>query len=303
MAILRPLAGSTLGVFALGSFLFLSAPTPARSTELVEQTFDGMTVLALDGAESGAGVSAPSAQYGALRIREALEILRRRSPESYRAVMALKGRVYIEYDPADRLLASPSGPLALFRARTGVKELDRAGTRSFVAVLGARVIQWPVAELAGIIVHELVGHGNQYDQNRLRAMDHKDRECEARLHQMRAYQDLGVAAADGTMAAFRTSLEDVWCQSFSSYLSDSWPGAHDLWTAGDLDAARLLVAFNTYRRYGARIRRWGERQPTTDSFDLAPSTGENDEDPVGLSLRGAQKLITYVQLVLREGEK
>lgn len=302
MAILRPLAENTLGAFALGSFLFLSNPTPARSTEIIEQKFDGMTVLALDAVSSEAGSNAPSAEYGAQRIREALEILRRRSPEYYRAVRAL-GRVYIEYDPADHLLASPSGPLALFRARTGVKELDRTGARTFVAVLGARVIQWPVAELAGIIVHELVGHGNQYYQNRLRAMDHKDRECEARLHQMRAYQDLGVAVADGTMAAFRTSLEDVWCQSFSSYLSDFWPGVHDLWTAGNLDAARLLVAFNTYRRYGARIRRWGERQPTTDSFDLAPSTGENDEDPVGLSLRGAQKLITYVQLVLREGEK
>ena len=299
MAILRPLAGSTLGVFALGSFLFLSAPTPARSTELVEQTFDGMTVLALDGAESGAGVSAPSAQYGALRIREALEILRRRSPESYRAVMALKGRVYIEYDPADRLLASPSGPLALFRARTGVKELDRAGTRSFVAVLGARVIQWPVAELAGIIVHELVGHGNQYDQNRLRAMDHKDRECEARLHQLRAYQDLGVTARDGTMAAFRTSLEDVWCQGLSSYLSVSWPAAHDLWTIASLDVQGLLVAFDTYRRHGARSQRWGEGQWAAGYFDLMPGVPEPAEDSAAPSLRGAEGLIAYARQMLR----
>lgn len=302
MAILQPLAGSTLGVFALGSFIFLSAPTPARSTEVVEQIFDGITVLAFDGAGSGARVSAPSAQYGAQRIWEALEILRRRSPEYYRAVRATKGRVYIKYDPADRLLASPSGPLALFRARTGVKEFDRVGTRPFVAVLGARVIQWPVAELAGIIVHELIGHGNQYDQNRLQAMDHRDRECEARLHQMRAYQDLSVAPGGGTMAAFRTSLEDVWCQSFSSYLSESWPGAHDLWTVASLDAARLLVAFDTYRRYGARIRRWGEGQPTANSFDLLPSTGEQNERPDAPSLLGAQRIIAYARLVLREGE-
>lgn len=297
-----PLAGSTFCALALGAFLVFSGSKTARAVELIEQTFDGLTVLAHGGAAAGLGVGAPSAQYGAQRIREALAILRRRSPENYRAVKALEGHVYIEYDPASRQLAPPNGPLALFRSRTGVNKSDRAGARTFVAVLGARVIQWPVAEIAGIIVHELVGHGRQYDQNRLQAMDNRDRECEARLHQMRAYQDLGVATGGGIMAAFRTSLEDVWCRRFSGYLSESWPEALDPWTSASLDVPHLLVAFNTYRRSGARIRRRGEGTLATGSFDLLPHDQEKKEDPSGPSLRGAKDLIAYARLILLNDE-
>lgn len=256
-------------------------------------------MFALGGSAASPAIGVPGPEQAALRIREALEVLRRRSPEYHQAIRALNGRVYIKYDPADRAFASPAGPLALFRPRTGITEVDRLATRSFVAVLGARAIRWPAADLAGIIVHELIGHGRQYAQHRLQAMDHRDRECEARLHQLRVYQDLGVARADGTMAAFRTSLEDLWCQSFASYLSDSWPGAYDLWTAAGLDAARLLVAFDTYRRYGPRIRRWGEGQWTAGSFDLVPGAQEQVEDPAAPSLRGAKSLIAYARLMLR----
>ncbi len=302
MANFRPSARSKLGAFALGSVLFLLAPLPARAAELYKQDLDGITVLALEGGSTGIGVGAPSPEQAIRRIREALEILRNRSPDYYRTIGLLNGQVYIKYDPADRLLASPTGPLALFRPRTGIAELDRAGARSFVAVLGARVIQWPAADIAGIIVHELVGHGRQHAQNRLQAMGARDRECEARLHQLHAYQDLGVAAAGGTMAAFRTSLEDVWCQSFSSYLSVSWPNAQGLWSVASLDAARLLVAFDTYRRYGARIQRWGEGQWTAGSFDLGPGVPGPPDDPAAAALRGAKNLIAYARLVLRDGD-
>ena len=299
MAFFRPLAGTTLGAFALGSFLFLSAPAAAPAAKIFWQELDGITVFAKGRGAAGPAIGGPGPEQAALRIREALEILRRRSPRYYQAIRALDGRVYIEYAPTDRRLASPTGPLALFRTRTGIAEADPLVGRSFVAVLGARAIQWPAAELAGILVHELVGHGRQYAQNRLQAMDHGDRECEARLHQLRVFQDLGVTAGDGTVAAFRTSLEDVWCQSFASYLSDSWPGAHGLWAAADLDAARLLAAFDTYRRYGPRIRRWGEGQWTAASFDLVPGAQRQEEDPVAPSLRGAKKLIAYARLLLR----
>lgn len=256
-------------------------------------------MFALEGSAANPATGAPGPEQAALRIREALEILRRRSPGYHQAIKALNGRVYIKYDPADRALASPAGPLALFRPRTGIAELDRLATRSFVAVLGARAIGWPAADLAGIIVHELIGHGRQYAQHRLQEMDHTDRECEARLHQLRVYQDLGVTAGDGTMAAFRVSLEDVWCQSFASYLSASWPGAYDMWTAASPDAARLLVAFDTYRRYGPRIQRWGEGQWTAGSFDLVPGAQPQEEDPEAPSLRGAKSLIAYARLMLQ----
>lgn len=298
MALFRPSAGSTLGAFALGSFLFLSAPVAARAAEIFRQDLDGIAVLALRDSAASPAIGVPGPEQASRRIREALEILRHRSPEYYQAIRALNGRVYIKYDPMDRALVSPAGPLALFRPRTGITGVDRAGAGSFVAVLGARAIRWPAAELAGIIVHELIGHGRQFAQHRLQAMDHRDRECEARLHQLRVYQDLGVAAGDGTMAAFRTSLEDVWCQGFAGYLSDYWPGAYDMWTAASLDAARLLVAFDTYRRYGPRIRRWGEGQWTAGSFDLVPGFQRQEEDPAAPSLRGAKNLIAYARLLL-----
>lgn len=304
MAIFRPSVGSGLGAVALASFLYFSVPGFARAAEQYGKAIDGITLLAPERGAAGPDTGAPAPELAVRRIREALDLLRRRSPDYYRAIGSLNGRVYIEYDPSDRLLASPSGPLALFRRRTGIPALDRIGTRSYVAVLGARVIQWPAADLAGIIVHELAGHGRQYAQNRLKASGHGDRECEARLHQLRAYQDLGVAAADGTMAAFRTSLEDVWCEDFSGYLSASWPGAQDLWSDADLDAARLLVAFDTYRRYGGQIQRWGKGQWTASSFALgpgAPGPAPAAEDPAAPSLRGARNLIAHARLVLRNG--
>ncbi len=299
MAFFRPSAGSKLGAFAFGSLLILSAPVTARAAGLFYQDLDGITVFALEGSAANPRIGVPGAEQAALRIREALEILRRRSPEYHQAIKALNGRVYIKYDPADRTLASPSGPLALFRTRTGTMEFDRAGTRSFVAVLGARVIRWPAADLAGIIVHELIGHGRQYAQNRLQAMDHRDRECEARLHQLRVYQDLGVTAGDSTMTAFRTSLEDVWCQRFARYLSGPWPGAYDLWTAAGVDTTRLIAAFDTYRRYAARTRRGGEGRRSTRPLDHVPGNPRQDEDSAAPSLRGAKSLIAYARLMLQ----
>ena len=95
------------------------------------------------------------------RITEALILIKKRSRRHYAAIKALDGAVYIRYQPYGFTGDYASSSLALFRQGTGIRELDAASDRNYVAVLGRYVVQWPAAELAGIIVHELVGHGTQ----------------------------------------------------------------------------------------------------------------------------------------------
>ncbi len=296
MARLLPSAGSTLGAFALASILSLSALQTLRAGEVLRQPFDGLTILAEESGVRADG--APTIATAFARIREALSVLRERSPGYYQAIMNLDGQVYIKYDPGARSLASSSA-VAVFQQRTGFAEYDANAERSYVAVLGAQVVQWSAENLAGIIVHEIVGHGHQYAQNRLHSMNNDDRECEARLHQLRAHQDLAVASGDSTVIEFRTSLEDVWCRDFSDYLSASRSTGRGLWATPDLDAGRLLAAFDTYRRYGARVR-WGAG-PVTDSFSTGAGQQVGAPDADTPSLRGAEQIITYARIVLRGG--
>lgn len=104
------------------------------------------------------------------RITEALILIKQRSRRHYAAIKALDGAVYIRYLPYGFSGDYASSSLALFRQGTGVGELDAASDRNYVAVLGRYVVQWPTAELAGIIVHELVGHGTQAKEGSLRTM-------------------------------------------------------------------------------------------------------------------------------------
>ena len=289
MARLRPSTGSTLGAFALGSLLSFSAPQAVRAGEVFRQHFDGLTILAEESENLRAGDRAPGIVAAFARIREALNVLRERSPGYYQAIKNLDGNVILKYDPASAALALSSA-LAVFQPRTGVAEYDASGGRSYVAVLGARVVQWPAEELAGIIVHEIVGHGHQYAQGRLYSMNNDDRECEARLHQLRVHQDLGVAPADSIVIEFRTSLEDVWCRDFSDSLSASRSTGRGLWATPDLDVGRLLVAFDNYRRFGAR-----------DSFSAGAPQPDTTPDADAVSLRAAQHLIGHARVVLRGG--
>lgn len=288
-------AGQRLGAVALGSALLLAPLQLARASELFVRTVDGITLVSL-AAQEGADTPTPNEAFD--RIEKALEVIRRRSPADYRSVQELGGTVVLQYDPDHRALSSPYGALAVFQTQTGIPTIDAADGPSFVAVLGARVVQWPPADLAGIIIHELVGHGRQFAENRIHAMRESDRECEASLYQLRAYQKFGVPTSDSLMVSFRRQLEDVWCRDFSGYLSATWPDARRIWKNQTLDTDRLLVAFQTYRRYGARILSWDETHRTLSSFQLV---SRSTTDPSAPSIRGADLLIAYARMLLRRG--
>ena len=152
------------------------------------------------------------------RMRAALDVLKQESARSYRQINSLRGLVVVAYDPYHRSTEYAILTLASFRERTDVPELDVAPGRKYVAILGPHVITWPPRELAAIIVHELVGHGLQFQQGRLHTMREVDRECEARLYQLRAQQDFGVGSTSARTVKFRRTLEDLWCSNFKKFL-------------------------------------------------------------------------------------
>jgi hypothetical protein len=61
--------------------------------------------------------------------------------------------------------------------------------KDFLIIVSRLGIQWPVRELAAVLVHELVGHGIQHLSDRLKTMRPMDLECEAWMYQERAHQD------------------------------------------------------------------------------------------------------------------
>lgn len=291
MAVFRPSAGSTLGAFALGSFLVLAAPAMARAKEIIRETAEGITLLSTAASSSDPLREVPGKREALSRIEVALEVLRTGSPGSFEAMANLGGRIVIEYDPDEASLDALGGPLAVFRSHTGVRKLDQTGDPLYVAVLGARAVLWPAEDLAGIIVHEILGHGRQHVEGRLRTMNQKDRECEARLYQMRTYQDLGVAPVRGTITAFRQSLEAIWCEAFLIHLRSTWPAAGDLWTAASGDPGRVFESFKAYRRIAHGGQMGGPH--------LAAEAATGGK-PDAVSLDGAQSLVAYARRLLQK---
>ncbi|MHC4094009.1 MAG: hypothetical protein ACYSVY_27675 [Planctomycetota bacterium] len=294
MANLRPSAGSTLGVLALGSVLLLTPSVLAA--EITREIDAGITLLSASEIDTGPQREVLGGREALARIEVALEVLRTGSPNSYDAMTNLGGRIVIKYDPDDAFLDALGGPLAVFRSYTGIEKLDRSADPLYVAVLGARAVRWPAEDLAGIIVHEIVGHGRQHAEGRLRAMHRNDRECEARLYQLRACQDLGISPARGTMAAFQQSLEEVWCGQFLSHLRRAWPEAGNLWAAASEDPERVFASYEAYRRVADDWRADGPRP--ADTRDLSGADAAIEQDPDAVSLNGAQELIAYARRML-----
>ena len=74
-----------------------------------------------------------------------------------------------------------------------------------------------------------------------------DRECEARLYQLRAQQDFGVGSTSARTVKFRRTLEDLWCSNFKKFLWNIDPNTLSLWRSRPLDVDSLIERFDFYR--------------------------------------------------------
>ena len=189
--------------------------------------------------------SAAIAQLGA-----ALDALYEASPFSAAAIakLARHGEVAIVFDPAHppKVASNFTGVvLASFNPNL-FGDADSAAQRRFPVIIGRYLIKRSHEEIAAGIAHELVGHGTQYLEGRLYAMDETDRECEANLYTEQAFQDLDADKHTANMVVFRQQLEWRWCAGFERYMAAETPAEMALWKRLDPDVPGLLEIFDDY---------------------------------------------------------
>ncbi|MSO54153.1 MAG: hypothetical protein EXQ90_03360 [Rhodospirillales bacterium] len=179
-------------------------------------------------------------------LKTAIDLLYAKSPGSVAAIETFKanGNVLLVYEPAfpDAKMISSNRVAAFF---PDFYRKD-GSANDFLVQVGRHGINWPADELAGIIVHELVGHGIQHLKGRLEGVREIDLECEAELYREQAHQDLNVDKTSPVMVRFRRALENQWCPDFRRYLAKEKAALVPLWDQLNPDIKQLLAAFEPY---------------------------------------------------------
>lgn len=193
-------------------------------------------------------IPAPDAPGGLRILAAALDVLVDNSPFATDALNTLKrnGRVIILYDPAFPEKTLGDYKIAAFKPTYFKKQRKDGHKGEFIAVIGRYGIKWTPREIAGVIGHELLGHGLQFLRRRQGSMRELERECEARLYQERVNQDVGVNKLSRMSVAARKSMENKYCAGFKRFMSRTSPSMMRLWDEINPDVPRLLKLFESY---------------------------------------------------------
>jgi len=194
--------------------------------------------------------SVVSTQKGINKIIKALDLLATQSPRSFAVIGRLKksGPVMIVYDPSypppGKNLMSIQNALFL---PTFVDTFDKKSTgKKFTVIVGRDGIKQSLPKLSAVLAHELMGHGQQYLDDRIFAMRVLDVECEAWLLEELVYQDLNVNKLSQDMVEFRRNLETLHCNDFIRYMRKRLPQQASLWDVQNPDVMKLLNIFKGY---------------------------------------------------------
>ena len=210
---------------------------------------EGITIVALPPSPGKiSSLPALSSPQAIEKIRKGYDYLVAHSPYATKILKILKssGSIWIFYSPAFPLpnaAKENSVTFALFNPSMLVRA---DGGKSYAVIIGHHLIQWPEAELAWALGHELVGHGLQHFQNRLDRARLNDLECEAFLHQERILQELGLWKNSDMMVKVRRQTEEKWCQAFRQYMTKTNPNKMKLWEVRDIDIPQLMAIFHRY---------------------------------------------------------
>jgi len=220
------------------------------------------------------------------RISNALDRIYGGSTLSASKIELLKrnGRVVLIYDPAFPRERMASVTIAAFFPDYYQHQGDM---KDFVVVVGRYGIKWPRDKLAAVIVHELVGHGLQHLRGRTGRDRKIDRECEARLYEEAAYQDLQLPRATPDMIRFREDMVRNWCADFRLFMRRQDPQSMALWNFGTPNVPELLSVFEAYLGH---LRATGEAgRAVTASADKRQRAfvefarkAERDKEPANL---------------------
>jgi hypothetical protein len=256
----KPKTNTALFVVLLVPILFISIVNMVKasvvsSPEGLHQTvYRGIKIVALP-PETGAhfDVSLTRGVVGIRKLEVALDFIYQKSSYNAERISFLQraGNVFVLYDPNFPKERLHKGMFGLF-----VNKLPNFinagkgenGRKNYVMVVGRHGNNWPVRELAGIIVHELVGHGTQHYRGRLSQMLQIDAECEAWLYHERANQDFGVNKRSRFMVTFRRNLEMKYCVNFKSYMKNRLPAELGIWESLNPSVPRLLQMFEVYEK-------------------------------------------------------
>ncbi len=195
-------------------------------------------------------IAVPDDRDAIARLGAALDALYEASPYSAAAIakLARHGEVAIVFDPAHppKVASNFTGVVLASFDPNLFGDADDASTRRFPVIVGRYLIKRSPEEIAAGIAHELVGHGMQYLEGRLDAMDETDRECEANLYTEQAFQDFDVDKHATDMVGFRQRLEWRWCADFKRYMAAETPDKMALWRRLNPDVPGLLDVFDDY---------------------------------------------------------
>lgn len=247
-----------LAVIAL---LVVTKEVLASSPFVIQEKHRDLVLGALAlSAESKLDITPLDGRSAIERIKQAIDILYRKSPFSAQAIETLRGagQIVIVYDP--------QFPKSRFSGLTIAAFFPdfyqpNGPSKQFVTVVGRYGAKWPAIELAAVLAHELVGHGMQHYRGRLEHVRTVDLECEAYLYQEQAYQDLGVDKGSREMIRFRQTLEDHWCKSFRADTRLRHPAKMALWEHLNPDVPAIL---RVYLRYVDRLRENGAARKAID---------------------------------------
>ncbi|PIW29340.1 MAG: hypothetical protein COW30_05235, partial [Rhodospirillales bacterium CG15_BIG_FIL_POST_REV_8_21_14_020_66_15] len=134
------------------------------------------------------------------------------------------------------------------------------GKRDFTVVVGRFGANWPVEDLAAVLVHELIGHGVQRLMNRFGHDRPIDLECEARLWQQLYYVDAAMPQDTREMVEFRTTTDRRVCHDFRRFVAKARPGMMRAWDTGRPDMAGLLDLFQDYYAAARHTRKTGHNR-------------------------------------------
>jgi hypothetical protein len=225
-----------------------------------ERMHRGIRLLAFAADNPARDIAHTPPEQALQRLARAFDTLTGHSPANARAIQTLRnhGTVLLVYYPgALRSRQSLNAETVALYLPDFLKKRGKSlgPGHEFIVVVNHLGIRWPARELAGLIAHELVGHGGQHRRGELRRGRPLDLECQASLHEEQAYQDLRLRKSEQAMVAFRKRLESHHCADFRHYMAQFRPKMMRLWIPRNPDVPALLREFERYRTAQVKERK------------------------------------------------
>ncbi|HCY83827.1 MAG TPA: hypothetical protein DHV36_01700, partial [Desulfobacteraceae bacterium] len=282
--------------------LFISSAMVHARTGPLDVRYDGIRIQTVPvDPDRSFDVNLMDAKKAIRKIKQALDLIDKKAKGLSRDINRIKatGDVYIVYNPN---YPSREQDLAMVRVALFLPyyldgQTDNA-KKPLPVIISRHGIKWPTDELAAILVHELVGHGDQYLKGLTDTARSNELECDAWLLEEQAYQDFGIDKSSRNMILFRKQLggyngRSGHCTAFLNHVRKTWPKKMKLYERlnPDVPALRKLLV-----KYMAHLEKTG-----VTAGALAATSEYIEEEIKRLEEHGTPGKIFGTGLYLLEG--